>query len=406
MWQGVRTNKEVAMRRDGVMQEAMRLANDGELGNSNAIRLLQISHTPDELRQVLARFDKQLTPQARGKLFLETLAPLPAHVENQRYEPIFDRHLISGTTYTTAAGVVVPNEVQYYNGQMVQLYGECTNVAPVRRALAGSGYRPLTLRYADGRETAVAHFWVHNLSDTSLKPYNAMFIIVAAVRDDAPLAQSTLRGDENGASSVLSVLDGSYDPTRLTYENRARLFYLRLLDSTQVAIDVGRERMGTDKQPGTIRLAHTGQQLGVVVADGTGNLVAKIDVTLTDDRAALRPKLVQAAATAGIPLADLPAGTEYVFPSVARIGTGPIVPWDWRTDLQPRLQGVVPNTIRFDSRSEDGAMLVSWGFQPKVLGFIPNVRGVVTGVPEAPARPLGVRIRRPGVSPELRPYLR
>lgn len=29
----------------------------------------------------------------------------------------------------------------------------------------------------------------------------------------------------------------------------------------------------------------------------------------------------------------------------------------------------------------EGEILIRWGFKPKVLGYIPNVRGAVTGVP-------------------------
>ena len=86
---------------------------------------------------MLARFEKQLTREAKSKLTLAAFVPLPDNVDNQRYEPIFDRHPITGKTYTTASGTVVLNEVQYYNGQMVQLYGECTNVAAVSEELAG-----------------------------------------------------------------------------------------------------------------------------------------------------------------------------------------------------------------------------------------------------------------------------
>ena len=46
-----------AVRSSGMMQEAIRLASDGELGNSDAIRLLQMPHTPDEVIEVLSRFD-------------------------------------------------------------------------------------------------------------------------------------------------------------------------------------------------------------------------------------------------------------------------------------------------------------------------------------------------------------
>ena len=50
------------------------------------------------------------------------------------------------------------------------------------------------------------------------------------------------------------MVHGSFNPATAIYENSARLFFVRLLDSTQVAIEVGRERMGTDKRPGTIDL--------------------------------------------------------------------------------------------------------------------------------------------------------
>jgi len=369
--------------RDGrILQEATRLAADGELGNSDAIALLQIPHRPEELKEVLSRFASQLTREARSKLTLAAFVPLPDNVNNQRYEPIFDRYPITGKTYTTAAGTVVLNEVQYYNGQMVQLYGACTNVEAVARELAESGYKPLTLRQPDGRESAIVQFWSHQLTDTSLEPYNAMFIIVAAVSDDAPACESSFRADANGVSSVLSMFDGRVDPTTGIYENRARLWYVRLLDSTQVAIDVGRERMGTDKRPGTIKLSRAGEQLRFSIANGDRRTVATIKLVPYRDATALLPELSQAAATAGIAFHPLPSGTEYVYPGVARIGTGPVVNWQWRTDVVPRFQPATPDTIVFDPSSEEGRMLIDWGFRPAVLGYIPNVRGVVTGVPE------------------------
>jgi hypothetical protein len=67
---------------------------------------------------------------------------------------------------------------------------------------------------------------------------------------------------------------------------------------------------------------------------------------------------------------------------VARIANGPIVQWQWRTDVIPRFQPVKPGTVVFDASSEEGATLIKWGFEPKVLGYIPNVRGAVTGIPE------------------------
>jgi hypothetical protein len=387
-----------------MMQEAIKLAKDGELGNSDAIRLLQIPHSPGDVKDVLSKFEKQLTREAKSKLTLAAFVPLPDNVDNQRYEPIFDRYPISGKTYTTASGTVVLNEVQYYNGQMVQLYGECTNLSQVSGVLAGSGCRPMTLKQADGRETAIAQFWAHKLTDTSLRPYNAMFIIVAAVGDDTPAYQGCIEADENGASSVLSMLDGCFDPAKGVYENKARLCYVRLLDSTRVAIEVGRERMGTDKRPGTIELTHAGRQLAFSVKNGERRVVAKINLVPTDDPRAFLPEVAKAAATAGIAFRELPSGTEYVFPGVARIGEGPVVNWQWRTDLVPRFQPVKPDTVVFDPSSEEGEMLTKWGFKPKVLGYIPNVRGAVTGVPEKTSpRPLKVRIRGPEAAVVLRP---
>jgi hypothetical protein len=372
-----------ALRNIRMMQEAINLAGDGEIGNSDAIALLQIPHTPEDVREVLAAFDKQLTREARAKLTLDAFVPRPPHVNNQRYEPIFDRYPISGKTYTTASGTVVLNEVQYYNGQMVQIFGDCLNATRVREALAGSGYKPLGLRYGDGRETAIAQFWSHNLTDTSLRPYNAMFIVVAAVREAAPDCEAFIKADENGASSVLSALRGSFNAATTVYENDARLFFVRLLDSTRVAIEVGRERMGTDKRPGTVDLTHTGRQIAFSVKDGAGHKVANINVALAEDPTAYLADVATAAATAGIPFAPFPSGTEFVYPSVARIGSAPVVNWQWRTDLQPRLQPVKPNTVVFDASSEEGEVMIKWGFRPQVLGYLAHVRGVVTGVPES-----------------------
>jgi hypothetical protein len=394
-------------RYSSVMQEATRLAQDGEIGNSDAIRLLQLPHSAQDLKEVLHKFEKQLTRQAKSKLTLAAFAPLPAHVDNQRYEPIFDRYPITGKTYTTASSTVVLNEVQYYNGQMVQLYGECADAAQVCEALAGSGYKPVTIKRADGRETAITQFWSHQLTDTSLRPYNAMFIIVVAVKDDTPADQACIKGDENGASSVLSMLDGCFDPAKAVYENRARLFFVRLLDSTRVAIEVGRERMGTDKRPGSIELKRDGKQLAFSIKDGDGHAVAKISAVPTDDPMAFCPELAKAAATAGIPFRQLPPGTEYVYPSVARIGKGPVVNWQWRTDLMPRFQPAVPNTAVFDPRSEEGEMLIKWRFEPKVLGYLPNVRGAITGIPQKQSpRHSRVRIREANASVVLRPARR
>jgi hypothetical protein len=372
-----------ATRCDSVMQRAIELAEDGELGNSDAIGLLQMPHRPQDLKEVLAKFDKQLTREAKSKLTLEAFVPLPDGVGNQRYEPIFDRHPITGRTCTTASGTVVLSEVQYYNGEMVQLHGGAANVAGVREALAGSGYKPMTMRQADGRESAIVQFWSHQLTDTSLRPYDAMFVIVAAVRDDTPASRACIRADGNGASSVLPMFDGCFDPSRRAYENKAQLYFARLLDSTRVAVEVGRERMGTDKRPGTIELRKEGRQRTFSIRDGAGRAVARIRFVPTDDPLAYLPELAKAAATAGIPRCELPCGTEYVYPAVARIANGPIVRWQWRTDVAPRFQPVKPDTVLFDASSEEGHTLIKWGFEPKVLGYIANVRGVVTGIPES-----------------------
>jgi hypothetical protein len=377
------------------IQEAARLAADGEIGNSDAIRLLDQPHRPQDLRMALERFGALMTPQAKSKLTLAAWVPLRAHVQNQRFEPIFDRYPLSGRTYTTASGTTVLDEVQYYNGRMVQLFGGCSNVSAVGEALAGSGYVPVMLRHPDGRQTAVAQLWAHTLTDTSLHPYDAMFIVVAAVPESMGPSQQSLRAHENGASSLLSMLYGAYTPPTRTYTNHARLFFIRLLDSTRVAIEVGRERMGTDKRAGTVDVADTARTVSFAVKNGAGHLVviAKVDL----DAAGCREDVVKAAATAGIPLADLPAGTEYVYPGVARIGRGPVVTWEWRSDLRAVPRRVPPGAVTFSSQSEEGAMIAAWGFRPEIMIYIPNVRGVVTGIPDTlPSRADGRSVASKG----------
>jgi truncated hemoglobin YjbI len=295
-------------------------------------------------------------------------------------EPFFDKYPISGKTYITAGGAVIPDELQYYNGEMVHFYGECTNVSAVNEVIAGSGYKAITLRHVDGRQTAVAQLWANRFTDTSIGPYNAMFIVVMVVREDAPSDQAFIRADSNGASSVLVMLDGSFDPATAVYENRARLFMVRLLDSTQVAIDVGRERMGTDKRPGTIDVTRDGRRIRVSIKDHAGRGVVRADVDLADDPSAYIHEVAKASATAGISFRAKPRGTEYVYHAVARIGRAPVICWQWRSNVVPQLQRVAPGIVAFDSSSEEGRMLLSWGFTPKVLGHIANVRGVITGL--------------------------
>jgi hypothetical protein len=307
---------------------------------------------------------------------------------SNRSAPLFEKYVLSGRTYITANGAEVPNELQYYNGEMVHFYGECTSVSAVNDVLAGSGYKAITLRHADGRQTALAQIWSNRFTDTSIGPYSALFIVVMVVQDDAPPSQARIAADSNGASSVLVMLDGSFDDATAVYENRARMFMVRLLDTTQVAIDVGRERMGTDKRPGTIEMTHSGRRIGVSVKDQVGRGVVRADVELADDPTTFTPEVAKAAATAGIQLRALPRGTEYIYPSVARIGRAPVVSWQWRSDVIPQLQRVAGGTVVLDSSSEEGRMLLTWGFTPKVLGYIPNVRGVITGLADRTPQPV------------------
>jgi cytochrome P450 len=363
-----------------MIREASRLAAAGELGNSDAIRLLQIPHSKEDVQEVLHTFEQQLSREAKSKLTLDAFVPPPSDVDNERYEPLFDKYIITGKTYTTASGAVVPNELQYYSGQMVQLYGECSNVPLVNAALAGSGYRPMTLKYADGRRVAIAQLWSNKFTDTSIRPYAAVFIVVAAVADNAPESQACLRAASNGASSVLAMLHGSFDPATMVYENEARMYMFRLLDTTQVAIDVGRERMGTDKRPGIVEMACNARRFRLSITDQHRRGVVRAALELTGDSTAYGSAVAQAAKTAGITLQALPRGTECVYPAVARIGQGAVVCWQWRSDVAPRLQPVLPGSVLFDRSSEEGRTLLEWGFTPKVLGFFPKVRGVITGL--------------------------
>jgi truncated hemoglobin YjbI len=376
----------IAARESAMMREAASLsAARSELGNSGAIRLLQIPHSTQDVEEVLHAFGKQLSREAKSKLMLDAFVPPPSGVVNQRYERIFDKHIITGKTYTTASGTVVPNELQYYNGEMAHLYGECANVPAVEAALAGSGYKAVTLKYADGTQTAVAQLWSSRFTDTSIGPYSALFTLVVVVPDDGQHGEASIRADANGASSVLPMFDGSFDPATSVYENTRRLFLVRLLDTTQVAIDVGRERMGTDKRPGTVDMTRSGRRLRVSITDQYQRAVVKADLQLADDPGEFMAEVAQAAATAGISLREFPRGTEYVYPAVARIGHGPVVSWQWRTDLAPRLQRLAPSTVVFDPSSEEGRMLLRWGFTPKALGYIANVRGLITGLGQGAA---------------------
>ena len=172
-------------------------------------------------------------------------------------------------------------------------------------------------------------------------------------------------------------------PAKAVYENKARLYFARLLDSTRVAIEVGRERMGTDKRPGTIELTRAGKQLAFSIKDNDRHAVAKITLVPADDPAAYLPEVAKAAATAGIPFSRASARDRICLPwrRSPRQGAGSGA-GQWRTDLVPRFQPAMPDAAVFDSSSEEGAMLSNWGFKPRVLCYLPNVRGVITGVPE------------------------
>src|SRR5262245_1793229 len=101
----------------------------------------------------------------------DAYVPAAPVVVNRRPEPFFDKYIITGRTYTTASGEVIPNELLYFDGQMAHLYGECSNVAAVNQALEGSGYKSLTLQYPEGKQTAAAQLWASRFTDTTIGPY-------------------------------------------------------------------------------------------------------------------------------------------------------------------------------------------------------------------------------------------
>ena len=99
------------------MQEALRLAADGEIAYSDAIRLLEQSPRPDDLRRrVLDRFGAVMTPQAKSKLTLAAWVPLPDEVDNhgmsQSSTGIRSRQDLHDRERHGCL-----DEVQYYNGR-------------------------------------------------------------------------------------------------------------------------------------------------------------------------------------------------------------------------------------------------------------------------------------------------
>jgi truncated hemoglobin YjbI len=310
----------------------------------------------------------------------------------RRRDAFFDRYPLSGNTYTTHNGAVVPNELLYFDGEMAHLHGECANVAALAEALTGSGYKPLLLRYSDERTVGIGQIWCSRFTDTTIGAYSAMFLVIVVVGSNATGTESTIAAHPNGASSAVAMLRGSFDPPAKAFESGPRLFMFRLVDTTQVAIDVGRERMGTDKRPGAIDMSRAGERLRIAVRDNRGCGIINADVAVAP-RPEFGAVIADAARAAGADLRELPAGTEYVYTSVARIDRGPIVTWNWRTDVVPSLHPVAPGSVTIDDASEEGRILRAWGFTPKVLGYIPHVRGMIAGL--APALTTSLRQPRP-----------
>ena len=317
----------------------------------------------------------------KSKLTLDAFVPLPADVDNQRYEPLFDKYIITGKTYRTASGAVVPNELQYYNGEMVHIYGECTNISLLNAALAGSGYRPMTVKYADGRIAAVAQLWSNKFTDTSIRPYAAMFIVVAAVRGERTrkrgVYQCGLQWRIERVSDARRIVrplnsgvreqgaDVHVPPPR--YDPDCDRCWTRAHGHRQTARD---RRHGVQWEPASLYRSKTRTDVALSKQTWRSPKIQRY----------IGSAVAQAADTAGITLQALPRGAECAYPVVARIGQGQIVCWQWRSDVAPRLQPVMPGTVHFDPSSEEGRTLLAWGFTPKVLGYFPKVRGVVTGL--------------------------
>ena len=114
----------------------------------------------------------------------------------------------------------------------------------------------------------MAQVWANKLTDTSLRPYTSMFLVIPVVPEDMPANVAALAADENGFSSVFSMLRGSYDSMQRRLRKYCATLPLRLYDSTKIAIDVGRERMGTDKRPGNTALKREGSSLDLSITDG------------------------------------------------------------------------------------------------------------------------------------------
>ena len=198
-----------------------------------------------------------------------------------------------------------------------------------------------------------------------------MFIIVAAVCDS--ILRHTRRASKPtkmGHRACCRCSTAALDPAKAVYENKARLYFARLLDSTRVAIEVGRERMGTDKRPGTIESpTRAGKQLAFSIKTTTGTRSRKSALDLLDDPRRTFRRWRRRQRPPGSRFASFPPGTQNAPTWSLASCKGPVVNWQWRTDLSvPRFQPVVSDTAVFDSSSEEGAMLINrWGFEPKVL---------------------------------------
>ena len=106
----------------------------------------------------------------------------------------------------------------------------------------------------------------------------------------------------------------TFEPFNDGYENKARLYFVRLLDSSRVAIEVGRERMGTDKRPGTIDL--TRNRKTTRVFDQRRRRTRRSQNQLCNPPMIAQrtyPRLRRPRRPRGSRFASVRAGTEYVY---------------------------------------------------------------------------------------------
>jgi hypothetical protein len=104
------------------------------------------------------------------------------------------------------------------------------------------------------------------------------------------------------------MFDGAFDEARALYENRLDVSWCGSSTPRRWPIDVGRERMGTDKRPGTIDMTRDGSRLRSRLPISGTVEVLRADLTLAANPAALMPDIEAAAATAGVPTANRARG--------------------------------------------------------------------------------------------------